>query len=233
MTNKIAPHAMATPPPDDITAFIAGVLSHLRRWTKLAGVRTSDAEDLLQDALVRLLEHEDDIQPQSRASWLRTALLHERLHFWSDEAVRRKHAAPLAAHLFEQGSQLPSPDAESARRELFEAVGCLLEYVAPRRRAVAGWCIWRILVDDEVGLDVLAQELEIERGTLGSQWDRAKEDMREGLRRERAKRHGRSKAAALFMSFTVVWLWLLEPLGPQITATASPHGGGIAVQGTW
>lgn len=195
--------------PDDVGDFIREVLSHLRLWTKRARVPKQDAADLVHNALVRLLEHLETVEPRARASYLRTALHHETLHYWAEEAKRRERAPLVEAHLGERDAPFPAADAETVRRELFEGLASLLEYVAPGRRTVAAWCLWASLLEGEVGLDALAEELGIERGTLGSQWARAKVEIREGLRREGAKRRGRSKAAALFLALALAWLWLV------------------------
>lgn len=195
--------------PGDVHAFLAEVLSpRARPWRRLRLGR-ADGQDALQGALVRFLAHVDDIQPQSRRGWLRTAMLHEKLCLVEKEARRQEHAPEIEAHLRDQCPPFPSPDAESALRDVLGAVSALLEQVKPDRRVVAGWCIWRLLFAEEVELEALADMLEIPRGTLNSKWDRAKEDMRAALDRERSKARDRSKMAVLLAALAAVWLWFL------------------------
>lgn len=194
------------PSPAALRAFLAEVRANPEPWRN--GIPRHLFADLLHNAFVRVLEHQDEIAPESREAYLRTALLHEKLHSIEREASREAHAPDVEALLRARGSALPPPDATVSRQELREAVVCLLEQVEPDRRAVVGWCLWRALQDDPVTLDELARMLEIERGTLGSQWARGKEDMAAACRREHAKPRGKSKLAALLSTLAAVWLWL-------------------------
>lgn len=170
----------------------------------------ADGEDAVQNALLKLLTAQGDLRPQSRRSWLRASLLHEKLHLHEEAATREKHAAEIEAHLREQAALLPLADAGCLLREVLAAVSWLLDQVQhPERRTVASWCIWRSLFAEQVGFDALAEELGIPRGTFATHWDRAKDDMRAALERERAKSRGRSKLAALFAALAAVWFWLV------------------------
>jgi DNA-directed RNA polymerase specialized sigma24 family protein len=204
---------MPTRPPsppsaEDLRAVLVRALEKVPAWRNR--IPLHEWEDLVQNAIVRVLEHDGAIAPESCEAWLRRALHHEVLHSLRDAARRRKHAPALQAHLRDAGSPFPPPDAASTSRELLEAVSWLLSQVEPDRREAASQCIRRALGDDAIGLDAIAVELDLERGTLGSQWARSKTDMAAAVRREHARPRGRSKLAALFGTLAALWVWLLD-----------------------
>jgi len=210
--------------PEELQAFVNEVLKPSSRWRKL-GLPPADADDILQRALVRLLEHRDVIEKGSYPGWFRSVLRHEILTSLRRALCRELLAPSLEAHAhfdaIQRGpsSPFPSPDSQSLLLDVLVAADWLVQQVSPGRRAVAEQCLQRILADGELwGIADIAAGLGLSPGTVGSQWARAKEEMSAALARERHK-SGKSPLAALFGFLAGLWLWLAtgerRDAGPQ------------------
>ncbi len=185
----------------DLGAFAGEVLRDPRKWSRHLRVPEHDAEDLLHDALVLLVEHEAAVAPAARWSWFASTLRHRKLGFARDRARARAHDPALEAHLRAQPPPFPAPDAEIPDRA---AAACwLIEQVSPSRRDVA-----RRHLFDLRTLEEIAAETGTPIGTVRSRWERAKRDMRAALAREEAKRGGNAWLVALVALLSGLWVWL-------------------------
>lgn len=190
--------------PDDLGAFAGEVLRDPRRWSRQLRVPQHDTEDLLHDALVRLVEHAHAIDPAARWSWFSSTLQNRKLGLVRDRARARAHEPALEAHLRAQPPPFPPPDAEIP--DLAAAARWLIEQVHPSRRDVA-----RRHLRDMRTLEQIAAETRTPIGTVRSRWERAKQDMRAALHREETKRGRMAWLAALMALLAGLWARLTGP----------------------
>jgi RNA polymerase sigma-70 factor (ECF subfamily) len=130
----------------------------------------SDAEDLVQETMLRAYRAFDRYQPGTNIrAWLYTIL--HRVH---QDGLRRRYRAPLQAELPDDGPAIPAPQAARERggEELARALEDLPE---PFRSAV-------VLRDvEELRYDEIAKALEVPVGTVMSRIHRGRAWLRERL----------------------------------------------------
>jgi RNA polymerase sigma-70 factor (ECF subfamily) len=189
--------------PRDLRPFAEQLVRRPSEWARRLRVSEPDAEDLVQDALVLVLENEHTIEPRARWSWFRAALQHRKLHFLSDQALAKKYESRLEAHLREQGAPFGAPDSGLARQQTLSAMQWLLEQVHTSRREVAV-----LHLCEDRSLEEIAEQSGAPLGTVRSRWERAKDDMRSAIERQRAKHGGKSLLLAVAALLTGLWLWI-------------------------
>jgi RNA polymerase sigma-70 factor (ECF subfamily) len=175
------------PRPSEPRAFEELLSQHLdamyRAALRLCGGRRSDAEDLLQDAVLRAFHAYDELRdPAAARAWLFTILARTNLNRL--RAGRRRAetlAADLDEHEFEealaawQSTEAPDERADLAlaRERLAAALDALDEHLRP--------VIWLSDVEGFRQREV-AEMLGIPEGTVASRLFRARRSLRETLR---------------------------------------------------
>lgn len=187
-------------PQAELLGLLRGPLPHPGNWARALRVSAQDAEDLIQDALLALVE-KPDAQPRSPRGWLFGAARLGRRRLVRARARAALYEPQIEAYLRDLGGSPPAPDEEIDRRERLLAVFWLLDQVKPTRREVAEHCLFG------ASSEGLAAELGLPSGTVKSQWRRAKADMRAALDREMARNGDRAWLAALFALVAALWLW--------------------------
>lgn len=196
--------------PPHLLVVLASVLDPKRRPRLRVGV--SDAEDILQDTLLLFLEKHESLQPGAWYAWVYSTLRNREREFLKRRALRSKHHPLLAAYLLAHTPQHAEADARLRQQELLSALTWLLDQVAPSRRDVAERYLF-----DAVPLEEIAAETGRPLSTVGSQWRRAKEDMRAAIARERSKLDP-VFVAVLLAIVTACYLWLADH-GRRLAAT--------------
>lgn len=205
--------------PPHLLAVLASVLDPQRR----PGLRVSvsDTEDILQDSLLLFIEKHDSIQPGAWYAWIYGTLRNRERELLKRRALRSKYHPLLAAYLQAHTPQHAEADARLRQRELLAALTWLLDQVAPSRRDVAERYLF-----DAVPLEEIAAETGRPLSTVGSQWRRAKEDMRAAIARERAKLD--PVFVAVLLAIVSAWyLWLAEHGRRLAVALAAPFTPGL------
>ncbi len=188
--------------PPHLLAVLASVLDPKRRPGLRVGV--SDTEDILQDTLLLFIEKHEGIQPGAWYAWIYGTLRNRERELLKRRALRSKYHPLLAAYLQAHTPQHAEADAQLRQREILSALTWLLDQVAPSRRDVAE----RYLLD-AVSLEEIAAETGRPLSTIGSQWRRAKGDMRAAIARERAKLD--PVFVAVVLAIVSAWyLWLAD-----------------------
>lgn len=172
------------------------------RWARGLRVPLHDAEDIVQDALVALLE-EQGSPPESRLDWLWQTARLRKLRLFRARARAAAYQPRIEAHLRELSAPGREPDGEMERRERLLSVLWILDQVKPARREVAR----RHLLHEE-SLEEIAASLDLAIGTVKSRWERAKDDMRAAVERERAKDGNLFKVSAVAALLSAIWLWI-------------------------
>jgi RNA polymerase sigma factor (sigma-70 family) len=172
------------------------------KWAHALRVSEQDAEDLIQDAVLALLEKPNE-RPRSPRGWLFGAARLGRRRLLRARARAAKYEPQVEAYLRDLGGPFPAPDEELDCRERLLAVFWLLDHVKPGRRAVAEHHLLGESSEEDI-----AAELGLVLGTVKSQWRRAKADMRAGLDREMAKNGDKAWLAGLFALVAALWLWV-------------------------
>ncbi len=190
-------------PNAELLGLLRGPLPRPESWARVLRVSAQDAEDLIQDALLALVE-KPEAQPRSPRGWLFGAARLGRRRLVRARARAALYEPQIEAYLRDLGGSPPSPDEEIDRRERLLAVFWLLDHVKPTRREVAEHCLFG------ASSEVLAAELGLPSGTVKSQWRRAKADMRAALDREMARNGDRAWLAALFALVAALWLWAMR-----------------------
>jgi RNA polymerase sigma factor (sigma-70 family) len=173
--------------PSEPRAFEELLSEHLdalyRTALRLCGGRRADAEDLLQDAVLRAFERFDELrEPAAARAWMFTILTRTNLN--RIRASRRRAealASDLDEHEFEealaswQGAAAPDEQADLvlARAHLAAALDALDEQLRP--------VVWLSDVEGFRQREV-AEMLGIPEGTVASRLFRARRSLREALR---------------------------------------------------
>jgi RNA polymerase sigma-70 factor (ECF subfamily) len=144
--------------PDE--AFLARLRHAVRRMTR----SEHDAEDIVQDALVKLLKQGGGVPASSLRAWLFTVARREVV----DRVRRRRRAAPLTADV-----EAPTAREESAIPSLARCVGPMLGALAPREREILD----RVDVRGE-SQSAIARAAAVPLSTVKSQVQRARGRLR-------------------------------------------------------
>lgn len=191
---KLFPFARSRPAAPDFEHLLRPHVDFLYRLAYRFTGATADAEDLVQDTLIKLLPHTGEMQKvEQLRPWLARVLYRQFVDF-----VRRRGRSPLRAVATDDGDgdpleQLPAADddpEESFDRSLrHEHLIYALEQLAPEQRAV-------VTLHDVEGyrLEELEEVLETPLGTLKSRLHRARARLRRLLPAEPFSPHERVKA---------------------------------------
>ncbi len=188
--------------PARILGLLKRPLPRPKEWARALRVSEQDAEDLIQDAVLALLE-KPDVQPRSARGWIFGAARLGRRRLLRARARAAKYEPQIEAYLRELGGPFLAPDEEIDGRERLLAVFWLLDQVKPGRRAVAERHLFGASPEEDI-----AAELGLALGTVKSQWRRAKEDMRAALDREVARSGDRAWLVGLLALVASLWLWI-------------------------
>lgn len=159
----------------------------------LSGGRQADAEDLLQDAMLRALRGVHALKdPAASRAWLFTIL--SRTYLDRMRAAQRRAevlSSELDEHIFEQALEdwdesVVVPDALLARRQLRDRLLSAVNHLTPSLRVV----LWLVDVEGFRQREVAAM-LDIAAGTVASRLYRARVAMRDALANRRDDLLGR------------------------------------------
>lgn len=171
------------PPPKAFEELVTENLDALYRTAlRLAAGRNADAEDLLQDAMLRAFEHFHQLQDASAGrSWLFSILVRTNLNRVRTAARRNEWLnADLTEGAFEtalsEWTPQAAPDELLQRRESSERVGRALDELHPDLRSA-------VLLTDVEGFShrETARMLGIPEGTVASRLFRARMELRRTL----------------------------------------------------
>jgi len=178
----LAQHSRSTPP----RAFEELVSEHIdslyRTALRLVGGRSADAEDLLQDTVLRGFEHFSQLRHQDAGrSWLFAILVRTNLNRVRTANRRAEQfGADLSDRAFEEAlaawrSNI-TPEEFLDRKESAEGLIKLLDGLHPELRAA-------VVLTDVEGFSQreAARMLEIPEGTLASRIFRARRELRQAL----------------------------------------------------
>lgn len=134
------------------------VLSVVRRHR----LQLSDAEDVVQTVMLRLIEHLQAIrEPAALPGWIVTTARNECLH------VIRRHRAAFPAHLGEQGWALeaddPAIDGHLLEAERHEALLIALAELPERQRSL----LLLLIEDPPLSYEEISRRLELPLGSIG------------------------------------------------------------------
>ncbi|MFO0591867.1 MAG: hypothetical protein U0441_30245 [Polyangiaceae bacterium] len=203
---------------EDLRVFAGRVLAQRRELSRRLRVPAADAEDLLQDALLLLVEADRKVVPAARWSWF-TSTLHLRGMRARRDRQYARNAEPLVmAHLQAQAPPFEAPDAAVLDEQRRAAARWLLAQVHDSRRGVAELYLWQ-----DRALEEIAADMKLSVGTVRSRWERAKEDMRAAIEREQKKQGGFAWLLPVVALLSAAWFWLLgrrEDRGLSCSASA-------------
>ncbi len=152
---------------------------------RLCGGREADAEDLLQDGVLRAFRGMAELRaPEAARAWLFTIVT--RTHLNRLRAMRRRSEvlfADLDEAAFERALEdwvpAKTPEETFERRELGERLSRALDCLAPELRAV----VWLSDVEAFRQREIAAM-LHVPEGTVASRLYRARRELRRQLRNE-------------------------------------------------
>lgn len=171
-----------------------------RTALRLSGGHEADAEDVLQDAMLRAFDAYRQLRdPAAGKSWLFTILV--RTHLNRVRSTRRR-AEEVAADLDEDAFEaalaswrpLRTPDEEVELRQLGDQLIGALNDLAPELRST----VWLIDVEGFTQREVAAMQ-DVPEGTVASRLFRARHRLRDvlepivGLARDSQQRHRREQ----------------------------------------
>ena len=167
-------------------AFDALVRPHVRSLyafaLRLTGGR-ADAEDLVQDVLVKLYRHRERLaQVEDPRSWMMRVLYREFLNFRRTTRrwlARRRRAAEALPDSAEHAPSDAEPDATLDRARLADRLQHALQRLSLDHRVLIG-----LHVQDGYTLEELTRVLEVPIGTLKSRLHRARAELRDHLGEE-------------------------------------------------
>lgn len=153
-----------------------------RTALRLCDGREADAEDLLQDAALRAMQHYDQLrEPGAARSWLFTILT--RTHYNRVRAWRRRAETSftdLDAAAFEAAlaawRPLPTPAEVMERRQVGARLGAAIDGLPPELRSA----VWLVDVEGFSQREVAAMQ-EVPEGTVASRLFRARRKLRDAL----------------------------------------------------
>ena len=201
---RVCGAAAARDPRTDIPGLLGGPFPPPEKWARALRVSEQDAEDLIQDAVLALLE-KPDTRPRSPRGWLFGAARLGRRRLLRARARAAKYEPQIQAYLLDLDAPFPAPDEETEWRGRLLAVLWLLDHVKPGRRAVAEAHLFGASSEEDI-----AAELGLVLGTVKSQWRRAKDDMRRALDRELAKNGDKAWLVGLLALVAALWLWIVR-----------------------
>lgn len=133
-----------------------------------------EAQDVTQEALVRLWQHREKVEIPSAKAWL----MKTTHHLCIDRVRRRKSRPEVAAEALPVPPQDhgPTPDRLASSSETGRVIGQALSALAPQDRAV-------VVMREVQGLsyDEIARSLDLPLGTLKAKLHRARERLRRQL----------------------------------------------------
>lgn len=160
-----------------------------RTALRLAGGREAEAEDLLQDAVLRAFRGFRELREREAGrAWLFTILM--RTHLNRERAAGRR-AETVSSEMEERGFERalaawrpsPTPEDARARRRLQESLTRALDALPARFREV----VWLVDVEGFRQREAAAM-LEVPEGTVASRLYRARRRLREALGSEEMER---------------------------------------------
>jgi RNA polymerase sigma factor (sigma-70 family) len=178
-------------------AFLREQVRQAGKLARALHVSEADADDIMQDSALALLESDEPVQ--SYSSWFRKTAVNRKLRLLRTVKRSKEFEPRILAHIEQNGSPFPAPDVEVERKLTLER---LVQKVKPGRREVAA----RGLAGHDT--QQIAAELKMPVNTVKSQWDRAKKDI--------------GVMAAVLKLLAVFWLWLVSRgrRGPSATTGA-------------
>ena len=134
----------------------------------------AEAEDVAQEAMIRLWKHRETVAPGAAKSWMLTTT-----HRLCLDRLRRRGRWKETS-IETPGAEQPSPDASPERsagaRQAVATLGKALESLGPQDRAVV------VLREIEgLGYREIAESLDVPLGTLKARLHRARERLRQRL----------------------------------------------------
>ncbi|MFO0586061.1 MAG: sigma-70 family RNA polymerase sigma factor [Polyangiaceae bacterium] len=195
------------------------MLAERRALGRRLRVPAADAEDLIQDALMLLVENDHEIAPPARWSWFTTTLRNRRMHVGRDRALAREREPLLEAHFRALASPFEPPDAPILDEQRRSAARWLVAQVHASRRAVAVAHLW-----EDRTLEEIAADMKLSLGTVRSRWDRAKEDMRAAIEREQKKQGGFAWLVSIVALLFAAWFWLFGRASEGKAASPASDG---------
>jgi len=178
----LARHSRSTPTRAFEELVSENVDSLYRTALRLVGGRSADAEDLLQDTVLRAFEHFSQLRHQDAGrSWLFAILVRTNLNRIRSATRRAEQFhADLSDREFEQALAAwranATPEESLDRKELAESVIKTLDDLHPELRAA-------VVLTDVEGFSQreAARMLDIPEGTLASRVFRARRELRQAL----------------------------------------------------
>ena len=154
-------------------------MSDLRRYARRLTGNAADAEDLVQDCLVRALVNWHRFEPGTNLrAWLFTVM--RNLHI---NSFRRPARHEVSMPLDELADMAPTrPPAQEASVEMADFLRAFKRLAPSRQRTImlVGW--------DGMSYDEAAVQLGVPTGTVRSRLSRAREELRGELHGEQARR---------------------------------------------
>lgn len=171
--------------PDAFERIVAVYGPRLHALCQRMGSDSTDADDLVQQVFLRLIERIGTFKHRSRFStWLFRLTINEALNA-RRAAIRRRRTNEEAAGARDPHDSGADPMARAARSEARDRIEALLESLSPEHRAV-------IVLRELLGLSYaeMAAVLDVPRGTIMSRLSRARDRFRDLLDRRRGRALG-------------------------------------------
>lgn len=184
--------------PESFEALAAAYSEPTRMWLILLGIGRADAEDIVQNSLLALWERREQVPPEARPRWFRTAISLRIREHWRSRAIRDRILPPADADEADSAPLLEAgPDTRLGDEELAAFVRRLIDELPPERRDV----VVLYLLEDRP-IEEVAAILGTSVSTTWDRWTRARRELLARLRRARA----RERFGAGFASFVLLLL---------------------------
>lgn len=188
-------------------------LTHLDRGTRRW---VSDAEDLLQDALLTLWLRHQIGDPQALRQALRNCAFVSRRSL----ARQRRREAEYARV---QATRACSPEDDLVHAEAVAEVQAAIDWLLGQLHHPAQRETARRRILHEQTFDEIAHDMQVPVSTAHARWARAKERMRQAIDREKERLDNWLLLDAILTALAAVWCWLktrrVRP--PSVAALAS------------
>ncbi len=224
------PFRPKTPPPSGVrrcwegeafseTAFRAFVSVQYERaqvWARALNVTRHDAEDITQEALLRLWQNRAAIERSGWPGWLWTAMFFRGRKHHRSRRRTQEYEAAFALYLQEE---IPSASPEVAmqmrqcERELLHRIALLRH----EQREVV-----RLYLLEELPMEEVATHLGISVNTAHTRWRLAQASMRAAFTRDRAKERFKVVLAALAAFFVAAWSRMASRIVGRAHGRAGP-----------
>lgn len=182
--------------------FVRGERKRALRRLRALGIGRADAEELVQEALLKLWAARAQVAEEAWAGWLRGAIANDAMHARRSYARAEKNEAALTHQVrLDLWTAGLGPEVLLATMEVAADLSRLVDALEPRRRDVA-----RLHFLEGLELAVVADQLGLPADAAKSLWRLARRDLRAAVMQRRARERFR---AGGFVSFTFA-LWLLE-----------------------